>query len=129
MSGQQGTSFEAGDLRRRITIQYPVDTLNSSGGGTRTWSTVSGCSSVPCRIVYPPPSKKGDEVVTQQQKRSSVFTTITMRFRPSTNIDASMRCLYGTRIFDIRTVLPVDEYKQEITLQVEEVQAHGTLHV
>lgn len=127
--GGQGTSFEAGDLRRRIQLLQPVDTPNGSGGSTRTYTVVSGCTSVPARITYPPPSKKGDEVFTQGQVRSTVFTTITIRFRPSLNVNAAMRVGYGTRIFDIRTVLPVDEYRQEITLQVEEVQAVGSQHV
>lgn len=129
MSGKgQGTSFEAGDLRRRIAIQSYTDTPNGSGGFTRSWSTVSGLNSVPCRITYAPPAKKGDEVVTQQQVRSSVFATVTVRFRPSLNLSANMRVLYGTRTFEIRTVVPVDEYRQEITLQVEELQALGSQH-
>lgn len=125
----QGTSFEAGDLRRRVVIQQATDTPNGSGGFTRSWSTVSGCSSVPARITYAPPSKKGDEVVTQQQVRSSVFATITVRFRPSLNLNAAMRIVYGTRTFEVRTVVPVDEYRQEITLQCEELQAKGSQHV
>lgn len=119
---------EAGSLRRRVSIQQPVDTLNTSGGASRSWQIVPGCSDVPAQIVYPLPSKKGDEVVTQQQKRSSSFTTVTIRYRPSQNISAAMRVVYGTRIFDIRTVIVPDEYPQWITLQCEEIQALGTLH-
>jgi SPP1 family predicted phage head-tail adaptor len=122
-------TFDAGKLRNRITIQYPIDSPAPGGGGYRTWATVAGCGSVPAQIVYPPPSKKGDEVYTQQQKRASLFTTITIRYRPSTNIDASMRILYGTRIFEVRTPIPDDTYKQFITIQCEELQARGSLHV
>ena len=121
-------TLQAGDLRKRIIIQQPVDTPNGKGGSVRTWVTVPGCGSVPARITYPPPSKKGDEQYTQQQLHSAVFTTITIRYRPSTNIDASMLIQYGSRLFEIRTVLPIDEAKQEVTLQVEELQGKGTLH-
>ena len=121
-------SFEAGDLRRRVALQSYSDAPNGSGGAIRTWTTVHGCNSIPCRITYPPPSKKGDEATTQQQTHSSTFITVTIRFRPSLNIDASMRFQYGTRIFEIRTVLPVDEYRQEITVQCQEVYATGTQH-
>ena len=121
-------TLQAGDLRRRITIQEPVDTRTSSGGASRTWTTVSGCNRVPAKIVYPPPAKKGDEVYTQDQLHSAVFSTITIRYRPSTNINASMRVLYGSKIAEIRTVFPVDENQQEITMQCEELQGAGTLH-
>ena len=121
-------TLQAGDLRRRITIQKPTDTRTSSGGSTRTWTTVSGCSSVPAKIVYPTPAKKGDEVYTQGQLHSAVFATFTIRYRPSTNIDASMRVVYGARTFEVRTVFPVDELQQEITMQCEELQGAGTLH-
>jgi len=121
-------TFDAGSLRERITIQYPVDTPNSSGGAIRKWVTLPGCESVPAAIVYPPPSKKGDEVFSQQQKRASIFTSITIRYRPSTNIDASMRALFGTRIFEFRTPIPDDKYKQFINIQAEELQGQGTLH-
>lgn len=121
-------TLQAGDLRKRIVILQPVDTPNTNGGAARTWVTVSGCSSVPAKITYPPPAKKGDEMYTQQQLHSAVFTTVTIRYRPSTNIDASMRIQYGTRLFEIRTVLPIDEARQEVTLQVEELQGKGTLH-
>lgn len=128
MKGGQGTSFEAGDLRRRIQIQQAIDTPNGSGGYTRAWQVLSGCTSVPARITYPPPAKKGDEVITQEQTRSAVFATITIRFRPSQNISAAMRIAYGSRTFEIRTVLPVDEYRQEVTMQCEELQGAGTQH-
>lgn len=126
--GGQGTSFEAGDLRRRIQLKQPVDTPNGSGGSNRSYTVIPGCNSVPARVTYPTPSKKGDEQFMQGQIRSSVFATITIRFRPSLNIDASLVVGYGSRDFNIRTVLPVDEYRQEVTLQCEEIQAKGTLH-
>lgn len=115
-------------LRKRVVIQQNNGTRNSSGGMLDNWQTVPGCSSVPSRVVYPPPSKKGDEQFTQQQVRSSLFATWTIRYRPSQNISPAMRIVYGTRTFEIRTVLLVDEYKQEVTLQCEELQATGTMH-
>ena len=121
---------DAGQYRRRIQIQALAETTNSSGGASvPVYQTVSGCTSVPAKFSYPPPAKKGDEVYTQQQKRSSVFVSISIRYRPSQNIDASMRVVYGTRTFDIRTVFVPDEYGQDIVMQCEEIQAKGTLHI
>ena len=120
--------MKAGNLRKRITIFQPVDMPNGSGGSHRTWQTVSGCDSVPAKIVYPPPSKKGDEKYSEQQLHSEVFATITIRYRPSQNIDASMRIGYGNRAFEILTPVTVDEALQEITIQCKELQGRGTMH-
>lgn len=116
-------------FRKRIRIEQEDRSRKDGKGGYKLqWVLVSGCDSVPAEITYPPPSKKGDETVAQQQVQSSVFATITIRYRPSINIDASMHVVYGSRTFNIRTVLPVDEARQLITLQCEELQAQGTLH-
>ncbi len=119
---------DAGQYRRRIQLLQPIDTPNGSGGFNRSYVVASGCSSVPAKITYPPPSKKGDEQYSQQQVRSSLFATIAIRYRPSLNIDASWRVGYGTRNFEIRTIFIPDEYSQEITMQVEELQAQGDKH-
>ncbi len=118
----------AAKYRQRIAIQQPIDTPNTSGGAARTWTTVAGCASVPANITYPPPSKKGDEAYNDGQVHSSVFATMTIRYMPSLNINAAMQILYGTRVFNVRTVLIQDEYPDEITLQCEEIQASGDMH-
>lgn len=122
------TRLKAGDMRRRIQIQEVIETANGNGGNVETWQVVPGCTSVPARFVYPPPAKKGDTDFVNQQRRTAEFVTITIRYRPSQNIDASMRIVYGTRTFVIRTVLPVDELQQQIDLQCEELQGKGSLH-
>jgi SPP1 family predicted phage head-tail adaptor len=119
---------QSGDYRRRIAILQPQDQPNGNGGADRTWQTVRGCSSVPAKIVYPPPSKKGDEKYSEQQLHSEVFATMSIRYRPSQNIDASMRIGYGHRIFEILTPVTVDEALQEITMQCKELQGKGTMH-
>lgn len=116
-------------FNRRVTIQQEVQTAKDNAGGFGlTWVTVPGCTNIPAQISYPPPAKKGDEVFTQQQVRSSSFATITIRYRPSTNIDASMQVVYGSRVFNIRTVIPVDEARRIIQMQCEELQSRGSLH-
>lgn len=121
-------TLQAGDLRKRISILYPVDTPNSNGGSNRIYQTLPGCGSVPAKIVYPPPSKKGDEIYSQQQLHAEIFATVTIRYRPSTNIDASMRVGYGNRTFEILTPVTVDEALQEISIQCKELQGKGTTH-
>lgn len=121
-------NINAGIFRKRIRIEKPAFSTNSSGGGgTPTWSLV--VDRVPARFVYATPSKKGDEAFSQQQVQSFNFVEITIRYRPSLNIDSSMRIVFGTRSFNIRTVVPVDEAQHIITLQCEELQAKGTLNI
>lgn len=128
MNNPSSSGINSAKYNKRIQIQQEGRTWQLDGGYQQSWSVLPGCNSVPANILYPPPSKKGDEQYTQNQVHSSVFTTMTIRYRPSLNIDASMRIVYGTRVFNIRTVLPVDEAKREIVLQCQEVQAKGTLH-
>lgn len=122
-------TLQAGDLRRRIQIQQETRTKTASGGATRVWSVVSGCSSVPCKITFPPPSKKGDESYKQGQVQGGAFTSIVIRYRPGVNISPAMRVVYGTRQFNIRTIIVDDEALKQITLQCEELQATGSKHV
>lgn len=120
------TTVTASKLRRRVTIAERQDGLDSSGGLLINWQAIA--SNVPANIVYPPPSKKGDETFTYQQVHSSVFTTITIRYRPSLNISPAMRVWYGSRIFEIRTVLNDDEARKYIIMQCEEIQNTGDMH-
>lgn len=119
---------------RRIVIQAPdqMTAKDSAGGALQTWSTVNGCSSVPANFSYPLPSKKGDEAFLLQQVQEAVFVTITIRYRPSTNISPAYRVLYGSgtnqRIFNIRSVFVDDEDRRTIIMQCQELQAKGTLH-
>jgi SPP1 family predicted phage head-tail adaptor len=115
-------------LNRRIRLVQPNDTSDGQLGKRAGWTTVPGCDSVPANIKYPPPAKKGDEEYKQGQLHSAVFATITMRHRPTTNISPAMRVIYGTRTFEIRTVLLVDEARRWVTLQCEERFAGGTQH-
>lgn len=114
-------------LKRRIRIEKPNNTPDGSGGKIKKWALV--VDRVPAEIIYPPPAKKGDESFTQQQVHSALFATITIRYRPSTNLSADMRIVFGSRLFEIRTIFPVDENKQTITIQCEELQAKGTLKI
>jgi head-tail adaptor len=87
---------------------------------------------VPAQFSYPQPSKKGDETFALQQVQEAVFVTITIRYRPSTNISPAYRVLYGSgvnqRIFNIRSVFVDDENRRIIIMQCQELQAKGTLH-
>src|SRR5579859_113969 len=121
-------STGAGRYNRRIAIQQRLEIRNTSGGNTETYVTVSGLSSVPAQFIYPLPSKKGDEALLQQQVQGQVFVTIKIRYRPTTNISSAMQVVYGTRKFNIRTIIVDDESYREITMQCEELQAKGSLH-
>jgi SPP1 family predicted phage head-tail adaptor len=126
MSQSPGGPITGSQLNRRITIQARQDTPDGQLGVRIAWANVA--TNVAAKITYPPPSKKGDEVFTQGQVRSSIFATMTIRYRPSQNISAAMRVVYGTRVFNIRTVYVNDEARRYITMQCEELQSTGTSH-
>jgi head-tail adaptor len=116
-------------FNKRIQIQAPNQTINADGGGGRdTYTTLPGCESVPAQFVYMPPAKKGDESFTLQQVQESIFVTINIRYRPSCNIAPQYQVVYGTRIFNIRSVYTDAEARRIIIMQCEELQAKGTLH-
>lgn len=119
-------------FNRRIAIQEPSVVTDSSGGGALTYTTVPGCESVPTQFLYPPPAKKGDETFSLHQVQESLFVTMKIRYRPSTNISPAHRVLYGSganqRVFNIRSVFVDDENRRNIIMQCEELQAKGTLH-
>jgi head-tail adaptor len=123
---------EAGDLNRRISIQEPIETFDVIGGSSKpTWQNLPGCGSVPTRIRYyysNPRAANNSETFSGDQLQPSLIAIFTVRYRPSVNISAIHRILYGVREFNIRNVQTVDEGGQWIDLHAEELQAEGSTH-
>lgn len=101
-----------GDLRHRITIQQPVESSNTFGEVEKTWQDVATvwASIEPLR---------GREYFDSQQINAEVTTRIRIRYRPG--IKPKMRVVYGERIFDIQSVIDVEERHKEIHLMCKEV--------
>ena len=116
-------------LKRRITIVQANDSVPDGQGGTlRTWTTVPGCNSVPAKVEHAPVPKKGNVNYMFGQEYSNHFYEITIRFKPSVNINNTMQVLYGTKTLKIRDTTPDDEDFTFIKLQCEELLASGSTH-
>ena len=121
-------AIKSGELNKRIALQEPVDTPDGQRVFTRTYQTVSGCSSVPASITYATVPRRGNESWLAQQTYAITYAIIKIRYRPSMNINDKMRVVYGSRIFDIRSTTVPKERQAVIMLHCEELQATGSLH-
>lgn len=98
--------MQAGKLRSRVLLQRPGpgrDELNQRDPAS--WSDVT---KLWANIAH----KSGLESIKGDAAASVVQASVRIRYR--TGIDASMRIVHGTTIYDIRAVLP-DEGKREFT--------------
>lgn len=114
------TTVGAGAFNRRITIQQQViNAPDGMGGSTAAWTTA-------CTTWAHIEAWKGSESFTAQQIYPSMLTKMLIRYRPSQNISAAMRVLYGSRIYNIRSVSVPAEAQTTIQLVCEELQAKGS---
>jgi SPP1 family predicted phage head-tail adaptor len=103
--------MRSGPLRHRITIEAPVETQGSDGSMTTTWETfLTAWASIEPLI--------GREYFAQQREQAAVSHKIRMRYRPG--ITHKMRVAWGTRVFEIESVLNVGERNREIVLMCGE---------
>lgn len=114
----------ASDLNRVVRIQHDVGTSDAQGGHTPNWVDIPGLSHVPAQIE----TWKGGQHFTNDQLFSNLFTKITVRYRASAPINATMRLVYGVRVFLIRNVQNLHEQSKTIELICEELQAKGSTH-
>jgi SPP1 family predicted phage head-tail adaptor len=103
--------MRAGPLRCRITIEAPVETQAGDGSMFTTWETFAiAWASIEPLI--------GREYFAQQREQATVSHKIRMRHQPG--ITHKMRVAWGTRIFEIESVLNVGERNREIILMCQE---------
>jgi SPP1 family predicted phage head-tail adaptor len=116
------TTVSAGAFNRRITIQRPDDSAtDSQGGATRAWVDVVSTWA----HIEP---WKGSEIFIAQQVYPNKIVRMLIRYRPSMNIDASMRIVYGSQLYNIRSVTVPAEARTTIEIVAEELQARGSTH-
>lgn len=104
--------MRAGDLRQRIKIQQKSVTRDTYGGETITWTDVA----IVWAAVEP---ISGREYFSAQQFRAEVTTRIRIRHRAG--ITPVMRVSSGTRLYDIISVIEVNERNREVHLMCQEV--------
>jgi SPP1 family predicted phage head-tail adaptor len=114
------TTVGSGAFNRKITIQKLVATADAMGGGVRNWADY-----IKTWAHIEP--YKGVEKIIAQQTYASNISQFLIRYRPSQNIDASMRILYRSRIYNIRNIIQPSEAHTTIKILAEEQQAQGSL--
>ena len=114
------TRYGAGDvnslasrLRHRITFQEPNDTADGAGGVTRGWSDVA---TVWAEVI---PLRSGnDESLLDAEMQGTTRLRITTRYRDG--ITTAMRIVFGTRLFNIRSVVNAEEASVILEITAEE---------
>lgn len=119
------SELQAGSLRRRITIQKPVEVRDAAGGFTPSWADVA--KNIPAAIE----SVNGREYFSAVQIQSDITTVITIRWRPQV-IDATMRVTHyldntetGFEVYNIESVLPDMTGRSFIKLMCRRRDAQG----
>lgn len=101
-----------GDLRHRITLQQKVETRDEFGGVTETWQDVATIHAA----IEP---LKGREFFAAQQVQADTTGRIRIRYREG--VVPAMRAKFGARVYDLQSVINVDERNRELHLLVREV--------
>lgn len=98
-------------LNRVIIIQTPTRTSDEFGGGTVTWATFSTVWS----HINP---KNAREDFHSKHLEHRVTHEITIRYL--SGVLSNMRISYGSRIFQIKGIMNVEEKNQFLILKCEE---------
>lgn len=104
--------MNAGKLRHRATIQQLVNTDDGAGGSIETWQNVATVWAA----IEP---LRGNERYTAQQVQSTLTHKVTIRYREG--IKPQMRLTYKGRIFDIESVIDIEERHRWLELFCSEV--------
>ena len=101
----------AGKLRHTIIIQSTTQTQSSSGAITDSWGTFATV-----RASITP--LNGREYFESQQVNAEEVTRFTIRYIAS--ITTKMRILWGSRTYDIRSIINVNQVDKLMNLMVVE---------
>lgn len=104
-----------GELRNKIIIKVQPTTQDSYGAkieDTLLWNDFIKCWAAILPI-------KGREFFNAQQVNATVTTRIKIRY--SSGITPGMRVVFGTKLYDIKAVLDIEERHKEIHLMCEEI--------
>jgi len=101
----------AGDLSQRVLIQTSSESLDAAGQPIRTWSTLSGASSLPARVE----SVTGGESLRGRQVSAETQLVCTVRYLST--ITAKMRVVYAGGTYGI--VRASDPYGDQRETRIE----------
>jgi SPP1 family predicted phage head-tail adaptor len=109
--------MRAGALRHKIEIQEQVaSTGDSMGAAVSKWSTTPIATL--WAAIWP---IRGQEYVAFSQLESKVTHKIIVRYSSSVTITPANRIKYGSRYFDIKSVINPDERNISLQLMCEEL--------
>ena len=100
-----------GKMRHRLTLQQAVRVSDGGGGATVTWTAIADLWAA----IWPISS---DERVDADGLQGRITHEVWLRF--SANVAPHMRFVFGARIFDIRSVIDVEEAHRFQRCLVEE---------
>lgn len=103
--------MNAGDLRHQITLQSMTQTADGMGGITETWSD----QFTTWASIDPPKSR---EFYGTGQVQTEIVTRVRIRYRP--NVSHTWRVKFGTRYFNITSIVNPDECNQELIIMGRE---------
>ena len=111
----------AGMFRKSVKFQTRDVTVDSYGQQVTSWSDAFSA-----RAAIEPLSAR--ELFAAQALQSEVSHRITVRYRAqlaNPTLVAAMRVLYGTRVFDIRGAINIDERRGVVELSATEGLNNG----
>ena len=101
--------MQAGRLRHRVIVQRATDSIDSYGDQTPTWAALGTVWA----FVEP---LNGREYFAAAQMQSEVSTRIVIRPISGVTLTPKDRVKFGSRHFDIQSVINRDERNREIQL-------------
>jgi len=111
-------SIAAGSLRSRICIQYRAAGQDDHGQPNGAWVNLTR-GSIPANILFP--SGAGyirQETVSGGHELSQAAASIRIRWINRHTITAGMRIVHGSKIYEIKAVLPDEQTRKYIDLAV-----------
>ncbi len=104
--------MKAGSLRHRCWIQEPTHTSDGFGGIGTSWGTVTICWGALEPL-------KGREWIESGLENSEITAKFRMRY--FAGIDPTMQLYFGSRTFEIVSVIDPDERHRELELMLKEL--------
>ena len=101
--------MQAGRLRHRVTVQRATDAIDQYGDQTPTWTALGTVWA----SVEP---LNGREYFAAAQMQSEVSTRIVIRPISGVTLTPKDRVKFGSRYFDIQSVINRDERNRELQL-------------
>lgn len=113
--------MRAGDMRRRLTIQVRGTTQDTFNQQVTTWTDVA-------TVWADIQTLTGKELLAAAATQTQLTHIVRIRYQAqfaNPKVMAAMRCMYGTRIFNISASIDVDEQHRIIELLCQEGPSNG----